>query len=99
MDARGRLSRSGFVLVLFFALIQSTAHAQGTIHGVVKDETGTAHLPGVTVEIKSKALQRNLASSATSPSDWELIASRGTTAKPRRTAADSRSPSSSPSVR
>jgi hypothetical protein len=59
MSTRPR-SPSNLILVLFFALIHSTAHAQGTIYGVVKNEGGAAGLPGVTVEVDSTALQRKL---------------------------------------
>lgn len=56
----GPRSPSGLVVVVFFALIQSTAYAQGTLYGVVKNAGGDVGLPGVTVEVDSKALQRNL---------------------------------------
>src|SRR5439155_26820092 len=53
--ARYRFALVGHAALVFFTLSSSSAFAQGSITGAVKDTTGLI-LPGVTVEASSPAL-------------------------------------------
>jgi len=70
METFTRSTRT-FTLIVFLMVAPLTAHAQGTMTGVVRDASGLV-LPGVAVEVTSGALQRKLATVTDSKGEFKI---------------------------